>query len=549
MSLLMKKLSSFIVLGVSCCLVFPGLLCAREIAVMPYLVETTSAAAAENIDFEYASLLGVAAVVEKGLSFYSMEQLKRDFKATGINPRAVLTEDDMQLLARRRMLRYIAAGTIYKTSKGYIAKTVLYDGVSNRIIAKSSVSGSTLFDTAQKDIRELFLYTNNSQSSAGETAQVESVLLLDLSYNMNRERATLVDSLKSHYESLFRSYPGSRLHCVLFNTRIKPSVKTFTTSGSLNVFLDSLNFNAGNNDDSISSALGSVIGDIILKKGSSRYLLMPINSNLKKSSLLVRFGNRAASKKIMVFPMLGARMDSTNTAAFRSLGERTGGAAHSLLYHQVFFDKEAKDFHLFMRSGRLYYSERPYPEWNRQFRSSEVKQKLDVPADVTPYALEKYYRDGLSRVVIKSEPLEVNFNSVCSDVFNKFNSTLGRRGYKQIIARVMFSSLKGSVWAGINDQQTLVQLQKMQRAGTFSPIGVRLQVDSSSVYGYSLNPGAYVFSIPSDSVPETLRVDLSELLSDPRRYSEKGFLDPPLWFINVKVERIEVQKGAGDVRS
>ena len=521
---------------------------ANEIAVIPYIVETTGRSAKSSLDDEYAGLLGVAAAVEYGLDFYSMENLKKDLKNTGIDYHRLLTADDLRLLARRRMLKYIATGTIYKTSGGYTVKTVLYDSKIDQIVARSSVSGRTLFDTATKDLHEIFRYMP-SVKTGSKTVIAESVILLDCSYNMVNEKNALLNSLKKHYEILFRQYPGSKVYCLAFNSQIKSEIKGFFASGALNNYLENIKFNGSNSDKSIRLALDSAFSNIRFQNGSLRYCVFPLNSNIKNTSYLTRFANKAAARKTAVYPVAGAKVDISNNAALTSLAQRTGGEAYPLLYHQAFFDRNAESFHLFMRSGRLYFSELPYPQWNSQFKSSEVKQQFDVPAWLNPYNLEKYYRDGLNRVVVKSNPLEVNSKFVFDDIIEKFNIRNSRYGHRIAIARVMLSSSNGSVWVDVNDRDSLDYFIRLKKSAAYNLIGVRLQVDSSSVCGYSINPGAFVFSVSADSVPDSLKVDLKDLLSNPSSYTEKGLLEPPVWFINVRVQMIDLKTDIKDVRS
>ncbi|MBN2434818.1 MAG: hypothetical protein JXK07_06080 [Spirochaetes bacterium] len=527
---------------------FSSVALADEIAVMPYLVETTEVSAGNSLDVEYAGLLGIAAAVEYGLDFYSMDNLKKDLKNIGIDYHSILTADDLRLLARRRMLKYIATGTIYKTSSGYTVKTVLYDSKTDQIVARSSVSGRTLFDTVKKDLHDIFRYMPTAKTDS-KTVIAESVLLLDCSYNMINEKVALVDSLKKHYETIFRQYPGSKVYCLAFNSQMKSETRSFFTSGALNSYLDNIKFNASNNDKSIRSALDSAVSNIKFQNGSLRYIVFPFNSNMKNISYFTRFANQVAARRAAVYPVVGAKVDISNNAALTSLAERTGGKFYPLLYHQVFFDRKAESFHLFMRSGRLYFSELPYPQWNSEFKSGEVKQQFDVPTWLNPYNLEKYYRDGLKRVIVKSNPLEVNSRFVFADIIDRFNKKNSRSGYSATIARVMLSSVNGSVWVDVKDHDSLEYFSRLKKSGVYSLIGVRLQVDSDSVYGYSINPKAFVFSVPQNSVPESLKVDLNDLLGSPSSYTEKGLLEPPVWFINVKVQMIDLKTDVKDIRS
>ena len=86
-------------------------------------------------------------------------------------------------------------------------------------------------------------------------------------------------------------------------------------------------------------------------------------------------------------------------------------------------------------------------------------------------------------------------------------------------------------------------------SGFYFPLGFSLRKKQNEPYGISLNPNILITNISSDYIPDMIKTDLKALIKKPDYYIGNGIFKPPIWFVNVKVERIKRERGIRDIRS
>lgn len=540
----------FVFLITICLFLFlnPAALSAGELAVLPYKLQSAEKSAPKKLSSEYAKLVGLAASIENERELYNPYQLQRDLKSSGINPDVLITEDELAFLAKYRMLPYIIVGTLYKTSSGYQAKSFLYSAKSGKIIARSSVSSKNLMDLAVKDASALFRF--DQKAEVEKSKPVDLLVLVDTSFSMGNDLPYLQKAIAAEGNELFSYWPGSTITLIPYSIKKKAGISA-VTAASLPVLkrnLQSLKSGGKSSQAAMVSAMNYGVNNGPWKSGSSRHILLLTNSSISETAALSRVITTAQARRITVSAVLFGGVDQKSYTKYFSLCERSGGAVFYPVYHQYFQDYDLKSIHLYMHKGRLYTGEAEDDVWREGFSPKSKKQLLDHPSTLSPYRLDDYFDDALKRPVAKKGVLELNAQALLDGYFSDIViKSAGVRQKPQ--ARVMLSSLGSSLWVDVVDTESLNLFKKYNATGTSFMLGVRLIEDSRSPSGYSFNPHSFIFGYSADYLPESIQIDLRSIVNAPYKFTEDGFMDPPLWFVDVKVEEINELHLPVDIRS
>jgi hypothetical protein len=518
----------------------------EELAVLPYKVEASSGSVQKDLSEDYAKVLGLGISVKYSKSFYNPYELKKDLQSSGINPSRNITLDELHFLGTRRRLSYIVVGTVYKLSGSYRAKSVLYSVKGNRVIARSNVEAGDLLTLATKDLEELFVYDVGAHENLKTT--VDLLLLVDSSYKNSEELSLLKKQLKDSFSTIYEYWPGSRISLLQFDNKREFSVRGFSTFSAFSKGVDSLNTGGAAESDTLYRALRFGYVNNRWRRNSKRSVFVLSNTSISSSGPFSTLLNEMKGRGITLSFYLGGRVSQKSWTYYESMADRTGGRVLYPVYHKRFVNHQNKSEELFMYKERLYVSSHENSTWREQFNPGDMRQLFDLPEGITPYDLSDYYHDGLKGVVIKEEALENNGIYLINE-YVKGTLSGDKVLRAKPLARVMLSTIDSSIWVDVVNYEDLKHFKAAKEAGRSFYLGVRIDVNSRSVFGYSFNPYSYEFGFTGDYMVSAIAPDLKEVTSSPYKYFNKGLLSPPLWFINVKVDRLEEYESENDLRS
>jgi hypothetical protein len=514
---------------------------AAELAVIPYHTESVSRSIKVTEGNDYAKYVGIASAANTNVDLYQHYQLIRDLKTFGISTKSVLLEDDLELIARRRMLTYVISGTLYAVDDGYRSKSFLYSASRGSIIAKSDSTADSLGKLAEIEASKLFKFALSTRDLSQK--KIDSAVIIDTSFNIAEEYNSFKEILLQHYQSIYSSYPGAYVYIQPFNSATLPAPLRSTNFAGFKNNISSLKVQGGNNNEVLRRVLLSLSTNMQWRRGSTRYALLISNSPVTNSSLVILPSNRAKVKQIEIHSITGGRIRGDSYTAFENVSSITGGSISQLVYHQMFYGAQNRESHFYYQSGRLFRSGRNFDGWEKgNFNSLE--QIFVKNEEIDPYTIEKYYRTQLNGVVVERNNLENNMDYISKNILKKYTGAENR----SLAGRVLFQQLSQTLWSDVSDQAVLEIMKKQSASGTNFILGVRIVRDNRSPYGYAFHPGMYKTGFTIDDIPEELLINLETLLKTPEYYAEEGFLDPPLYFVNVKVMEVKENRIEQDIR-
>ena len=540
------------------------LFAAQEIAILPYSVETVTSDFPFDSGDDYAKLMGIAASIGKDLNVYPYATMKKEISKLGLDPQGTVTREDLALFCKSRYLGYVVAGRISHTEKGYESSSILYSADRDTVVGKVSVSARTLPELAEKESQKLFMtLADRREKELKKTLDI--AVVLDTSYSSSREWPDIKKGLESLAIDLFDTWPGSRLFIIPFAQKfaLRGVPEPCETVPAVRERIGSFALKGGSTGNAVAGALSFTVENVPWKSGAARSVLIITNAPLERASL-EHSASRAKARRTMVSVVTLGSVAMNDCILYRRAATIAGGRFSSVSYRQRATDNRGNDYWLLMERGRLFESDSSTNEWRDGLlrTSGNGSEYLQTPAyadevpvvkpefAVTPYMMSKYYAKKGSRSVLASGALETN----CGEMLGRTaDSLVGTKSSsasapKRPLARVLLSQGKVSIWTTVTSKEDLSFFSDKKELGFVFPLGVRLSARADEPLGFTFNPDCYYTGYDWDSLPDSLRVTLSDMASSPAKFASKGLFSPPVWFVNVKVEEVELKGSRGDIR-
>ena len=307
---------------------------AADTAVIPYKVQSPSRECPVSNGAEYAKLMGIAAAVKKGFTIYAPADLDRDLASTGINPQETVTAEDIGSIVRRRSLDYIISGTLSHTENGFFAESVIYSASRSGVIARSRVEAPTLLECAAEDMRVLMTQFPTETNEARLNA-VDCVVVLDTSYNMAPEWASVKQGLASFSGTLFDQFSGSRVFIVPFGDAAPaPNLNDCTSVFALKNELDDIKLKGGAPGKKLLAAIDYAVSNAPWSGTSARMILVVSNTPMGKTPFPEKTALRARKKGISIYPVCMGKASRDGGDVYTRIAAAGNGARFDTTYHQ-----------------------------------------------------------------------------------------------------------------------------------------------------------------------------------------------------------------------
>ncbi|MBP7901861.1 MAG: VWA domain-containing protein [Spirochaetes bacterium] len=533
---------------------------AKELASIEYKIDNPDSSFSRETGKDYAKLIAISAHVNKGLNIYNPFQLDKDLSGMGIYPERNLTLENLSALCATRYIDYAVSGKLYKVAKGYKSESILYSGDTRSIISRSSSSAATINELAGKDAVKLFSFIKNKP--AVKEKQIKTIaILLDSSYNMNEELSETKEAIKDFSLSIFSDYPGSMIFILPYNnkTPLRSIDAPASSLISIEALLSKIKLNGGNDDASFSNALNFAVENMRWNKSSNNSIFIISNSSFKDSLNASRYARRAANKKIAINCMMLGKTSGNDSINYSRLSDMSRGFSADVSYRQTLYDIKGKDFYLYYERARLFEGSSDEKYWENGLFKYPQKKRFGYAkgpgfadeifvkkgSSINPYNMSEYYRRNGERGFINSKNVESNIRKA---VLAFKQPAADSASSKSKLARVLVSQGGISLWIDVYDGESLDFFTKKKNLGYSLPLGVIIQQKKDEPYGFTFNPYKYVTVFSGEFIPDSVKISLPEIAKNPRKFMDGGFMNPSLWFVEVKVEEIRTIESADDVR-
>lgn len=533
-----------------------------EIAVLPYKVDAPSTHFPAALGADYARLLSVAAMVSRGVEVHPPRDMEADLKRNGLDPQGTITKDELDSLGRSRLLDAFLVGTLSRVKGAYVSESILYSVKTGQIIARTRVKSADLLELADLEIARVYAGTGQSR---GETraSKVDIAFVIDLSYNVKRDWEQVKKGVRALARGVSGNWSGgARVSLVPFSTAHAPDRSTMSLKSALGVSeaLGRLVPKGGNDAKTVEKALSDAVNNVAWRNDASKFMVVVSNSPFPAGTRLQHFAHFAKRKGITVCTVALGDVIGDGRGYLRELSEIGGGFHADAAYHQKLFEARGEEIDLYLEGGRLFTSTEYDSRWShglyREARQGSLRAKPqgflkelyfdEKKTILKPGTIEKAYTELTAKRIINTRPVANNVSAVLSGLTERYFGTAGR-GAPRSLGRALVYQDRISIWIDITGEKDLAFFRERAKDSVVFPLGVSVQRKKDYPYGIRFNPQYYITGIDAGYIPPQLRVGLEDLIKKSKYYSNNGMLTPPLWFLDLKVERVKF-KGGKDVR-
>jgi hypothetical protein len=537
----------------------------QEIEVIPYKITNPTDNFPVETGKEYAKLVSIAAAISKDILIIPHEKVDTAFKKLSLNSQLTITEDDLIAIGKMGKADNILLGTLSKAKGQYSSESILYSMKSRKIISKCNISSGNLFNLAEEETNEIFFNSPNKKRIITEK-QVDAVILVDLSYKISAEWASVKSGIIEFSESVSENWTlNTEINIVPFSEKYSSLNKYsgLKSPQSINEKLKLLIPSGNSSANNFQNALNYSIKNIPWRRGSEKILIIISNSENIKGKYFEQHALAAKAKKIAINSIsLGlVKEDALDTIKqFAVIGS---GRHYSAAYHQRTFNEKGNPVDVFFQDGRIFQSMVFDDAWkNGLFEENRRKQSIiqkpksflneilydEKKYNINPYNISQYYPALLQINIINKEKLENNISSIMQGIGANFESAFAKSNNKKTISKVQISDGEISLVIQINDEKDLAVLKKKMPFNRYFPLGVVVKKSLNDPYEITFYPDLYCTGFEEEYIPDMIKTSINKIIKDPDYFISNGILTPPVWFLDVKVIKLENMKKDYDIR-
>ena len=544
--------SSIVILVVFC-----SISVSAEIAVIPYRVQSESQYLTEENGRDYAFLVSLGASLTRKVEVLPWSELDNDLKRAGIKPGRKISGEQLASFGKSRYLKYIVTGTLERSDRLFRSSGILYSVTEDRIVARSKNSAGDLATLAERDMADLFLHFPKKTAKAGGAMDV--AIVFDSSLSMRKDWNSLKEGVcdLSSY-AMEQLAADARISLVPYSdhtsaANVRGAVKSVH---EVQEFFGRIRPLGDSEPAHLADAMRYAVNSIRWRDEAARFIIVVANSPSRKGSAAERYSLTASKKGIRVCSVTMGALGEDAGALYRRMADMGNGTSYAVSYHQRIYDEQGAGHELYFQRGRFFRSSVFSSEWKDGLLRKENSTRaygeplrfldeiffresgLAVNAYNMPDSLKKSDRVA----VLRSEGLEDNIPRIMRKIVERY----GTPKDDEPQGKVLLSDGKMSLWIRPSDRQIIARLKEYAGSGVYLNLGCTVRSAPGEPHGITLLPR--IVMAPGDYLPESLRANLDEVVRNREAYTGKGFLSPPLWFIRLKVDRLENFRETPDVR-
>ena len=529
-----------------------------EVAIIPYKIKSSDTNFRSGMGMEYAKLLITGSAIKKKINICSFNKLEKILKKLSINPQKVITDDDLKLLSISSNIDYFLVGTLSKIKDRFISKSILYSPKDSRILMESNIRSSNLFKLAEDEVKNIFLSFPNKGVDDSKNNSIDAAVLIDLSYNIHKEWSSVKKGIDVFSRLASDNWDlDSRFYIIPFSKEYLGQREITYLNSNLEIKQRLSQLKPKGNSDIISfeKTLKNSIDNIPWRKGSFKAIVIISNTIFKKGRFVERFILKAKRKGIKVYTISLGLMNRNAVNIFRQLSVIGKGVHLDTSYYQKIYDLNGKDIDLFWENGRFFHARITGRKWQGgllERADSEGTLNFGMPAEflseiffdekmynINPYNMPRFYSQLNSTKIINTGKLENNIVQLMETISNSFYGKLYNISGKKSLGRVLVSDGKISIWARIKNEINFNFFKKKALKANYFHLGIVVKEKPDEPYGFCFNPNYYITDLSPEDIPNSCMTRMEDIIKRTNYYISNGLFSPPIWFIKVKVKRIE----------
>lgn len=525
-------------------LLLPAAAAFCETGVFPYSVENPSESFGVSSGREYAKMLTIVLKLKTDLAVASQTDMLADADALRLKPEGILSAERMAGLGRRGGIDRILVGRLSRANGQYISESVIFSVKEERTMQRARLSASSLAELAEKEIREFFpLEIKTTGVSEYNVPMTDTVFLIDCSYSAGADWQSVKQGILAAAKRFTGKGAGFRIYLVPFGSGFGFS-KASLSENSVRRLEENLNRlkHAGSyTDTAFKEAMTYTLKSILWRKQAFKRIVLVTCSRISQTGFPMQYGISAKKAGIVIDAVLTGKMSYRDGEVPMLLCSESGGTLRYASYRQQIFNTSGAARYVFFERGRMLYSSLDYLGWKEGVLKSSVYRPeaaappneltelygSEINRELSPYGMPSAYSAVSGEGVINSGRLESNISSLIAQ-------GAGKNLPDKTSPSASFLANDGglSIWIGLKNDDDIRFIENKSRTGEFFHIGVIILPDTNAPYG--IKPVLVCRDLRSDDVPASFLITLTDAAAQSGRYTEKGLMQPPIWFVRVK---------------
>ncbi len=533
---------------------------AEEIAFLPYKIDVPSKEFPVSLASEYAKLLSTGASIA-GLEVHSPRELETDLVRSGINPQGTVTAEELSLLGKSRLIDHFIIGTLYKKKSGFVSESILFSVRKGSVISRAKVSASEITELGE---RELAFFFPGKARFPGKlpVRKMDLAVVFDCSYAISHEWKSVQKGIAELSAEMTGNWnDDSRVSIIPFSSfhGNAHAVHSLKNAFSLMHALKNIMPKGSSSEKAFEQAFSHSIRSMRWRADAVKQVILISNTPLSRNNRLQHIAQSARRKGIAVHTIALGSMYGEGRACFAELSIIGSGSHFDTAYHKKLFDARGEEINLYLEAGRLFTTNGYDGRWkngafvrrNGHPASARPKHFLkeiffdERKTPPVPSKMSRIYAQYSKTPIVREEGPISNISNVVSILAEKASGVGWRKLKSQ--GRVLVYQDSHSIWLDVIRPDDLEFFRKKVKSGEVFFLGVTIEEKRDEPFGIRFNPGRYVTDIPSEYLPELLKVRLENLVKGKEHYATYGLFNPPIWFIELKAERVKFHRES-DVR-
>ena len=537
----------------------------KEILVVPYKIANPTDNFPIETGKDYAKLIALASATAKEITIIPHERVYYAFKNLSLNQQRVITENDLVSVGRLAGADKILVGTLTKTKGGYSSSSVLYSISDQQIVSKAHATSGSLFKLAEDEMNEIFFDTPKRKRSVTDK-HVDVVIMCDLSYKVSTEWPSVKKGIIDLAAAVSDNWTlNTAVNIIPFSDKYT-SLHKYTGLNSRPEVASKLNTLLPSGTASVKSfqnALNYSVKSIPWRRNSAKILVIISNSENIEGKYIEQYAIAAKFKKIAVNTIALGLLKGNALETLKQFAAAGSGQHYSAVYHQRMFNEQGNPVDIFCQNGRIFQSLVYDDTWKKGlFEDSGRKHSViekpksflneiyydDNKYNINPYNLSKHY-PALSKMnIINTEQLNNNVAQMMYEIGENFESSYTAVAYRKSIAKVQITDGKVFFWLQIKDDNDLRNIKSKMSGKHYFPLGVVVKRSPNDPYGIKFDSDLLMTNYGDELIPDMIKTNLSSIIKEPDYFMSRGLLTPPVWFVDIKVEKIEDLRKVYDIR-
>jgi hypothetical protein len=303
------------------------------------------------------------------------------------------------------------------------------------------------------------------------------------------------------------------------------------------------------------------VRNIPWRREADKAIVLVSNSPLGKAAFAERYAFAARKKGIALHSVALGMTGRVDAGTLRELAVTGKGRPLAVAYHQRVYDLSGGAIDLYMEGGRLFRGSSAMPWrdglYGTQSGSGRHEQPKTFLSEVfydeskyglNPYTMAGLYPEVAGVALVNRDPLENNVDAVLEGLGGRGDGRDGTGKRRPTAGKALLAEGGISLWARVEKPGDMEFFARQQKLGFSFTLGVTVQKKADEPYGFTFGPGSYVTGLSREHLPGMVRATLSDIIARPEYYTDNGLFRPPLWFIDVKVEKSEPSGAVPDIR-